>query len=154
MRVIRSACLGQDRYRRRYWNLPAAGGIYVEGGASGEFVELQLRVAQKFQTVDTVAPETVAKEEEKPKEVFDVPPPCLKIFSFAPRDGCSGKMKEAPVKEEDKKADDSLIAAIEPKCWDSWWKLDGHIDEFIQDFCPTGIREPTLKVRNNPERLQ
>lgn len=33
---LRVAPLGQDRYRRRYWLLPATGGVFVEGLESGE----------------------------------------------------------------------------------------------------------------------
>ena len=37
--TIRGISLGQDRYRRRYFVLPNAGGIYVEGLESGFFNE-------------------------------------------------------------------------------------------------------------------
>ena len=33
---VRAIILGQDRYKRTYWVLPCAGGIYVEGMESGE----------------------------------------------------------------------------------------------------------------------
>ena len=38
---LRVSCLGQDRYRRRYWVLPAAGGVFVEGLESAEPEELE-----------------------------------------------------------------------------------------------------------------
>ncbi|XP_077993528.1 bromodomain adjacent to zinc finger domain protein 2B-like isoform X2 [Glandiceps talaboti] len=36
---LRAMSFGQDRFRRRYWVLPHAGGIYVEGMASSELPE-------------------------------------------------------------------------------------------------------------------
>lgn len=33
---LRAVCYGQDRYWRRYWNLPTAGGLFVEGMESAE----------------------------------------------------------------------------------------------------------------------
>jgi len=39
--VVRVTCLGQDRFRRRFWVLPATGGVFVEGMESGEPDELQ-----------------------------------------------------------------------------------------------------------------
>ena len=33
---VRAIILGQDRYKRTYWVLPTAGGIYIEGMESGE----------------------------------------------------------------------------------------------------------------------
>ena len=33
---VRAIILGQDRYKRTYWVLPCAGGVYVEGMESGE----------------------------------------------------------------------------------------------------------------------
>lgn len=38
---LRVPSLGQDRYRRRYWVLPAAGGVFVEGMESGEPDEME-----------------------------------------------------------------------------------------------------------------
>lgn len=35
---VRAIILGQDRYKRTYWVLPCAGGIYVEGMESGELI--------------------------------------------------------------------------------------------------------------------
>lgn len=36
---VRAISLGQDRYKRRYWVLPTAGGVYIEGQESGYFDE-------------------------------------------------------------------------------------------------------------------
>lgn len=33
---LRAVCYGQDRYWRRYWSLPTAGGLFVEGMESAE----------------------------------------------------------------------------------------------------------------------
>lgn len=41
IQCLRISPLGQDRYRRRYWFLPAAGGIFVEGLESGQPEELE-----------------------------------------------------------------------------------------------------------------
>lgn len=44
---LSATCLGQDRYRRRYWILPRFGGLLVEGLESGE-----------PESIDPTAPET------------------------------------------------------------------------------------------------
>lgn len=33
---LRAICFGQDRYWRRYWTLPCAGGVFVEAMESAE----------------------------------------------------------------------------------------------------------------------
>ncbi|XP_076092081.1 bromodomain adjacent to zinc finger domain protein 2A-like isoform X8 [Mytilus galloprovincialis] len=40
---VRAITLGQDRYKRRYWVLPKAGGVYVEGLESGHFEETNMK---------------------------------------------------------------------------------------------------------------
>lgn len=39
---VRAIDLGQDRYKRNYWVLPHAGGVYVEGMESGEITNVKL----------------------------------------------------------------------------------------------------------------
>lgn len=51
---LRATCYGQDRYWRRYWSLPQAGGVFVEGIESAE-PELF------YQEEDTTAPESEEK---------------------------------------------------------------------------------------------
>jgi len=59
---IRSACLGQDRFRRRYWILPNAGGVFAEGGQTAEFRALREIVKRKF-LEDAVAVKGEIKKE-------------------------------------------------------------------------------------------
>jgi hypothetical protein len=62
---LSATCLGQDRYRRRYWILPRFGGLLVEGLESGE-----------PESCDPTAPETddvlEAKDSEENQEKSDV----------------------------------------------------------------------------------
>jgi len=55
---FRILCLGSDRYRRRYWVLPASGGIFVEGMESGEPDEIENNI-----------PNEEEDEEEEKEEV-------------------------------------------------------------------------------------
>lgn len=69
---LRVPCLGQDRYRRRYWVLPAAGGVFVEGMESAEPAELCRNVpdsTEKHETDEANEEMTngIASEAEKPK---------------------------------------------------------------------------------------
>lgn len=56
---LRVTSLGQDRYRRRYWVLPSAGGVFVEGLASAEPEELPNNV---------MGPDDFAAEEREKQE--------------------------------------------------------------------------------------
>ena len=218
-RIIRSNCLGQDRWRRRYWNLPNSGGIYVEGGATAEFPELCATVQELMATsedeveeMDVDAPkaeesedeksseskkatkkeeeeeqeeekakgkvkaevkegeendlkeETPAKEDdiktespeksgegdEKSQSQFEVPPPVIKIFSFAPRTGCAGKLVQIIEPVEEPESDDHMFLNKLKKnreFWDGWWLLsEEEKDEFVQKLCTQGVREKTLRV--------
>lgn len=58
---LRVPCLGQDRYRRRYWVLPAAGGVFVEGLESAEPEELGKNFPEA--TEETATSETDEKED-------------------------------------------------------------------------------------------
>lgn len=62
MKQLRGLSYGQDRYWRRYWTLPKAGGIFVEGLESGQAEILKYHEALE-RHYGTVKRET--KEEEK-----------------------------------------------------------------------------------------
>ncbi|XP_078581679.1 bromodomain adjacent to zinc finger domain protein 2B-like isoform X10 [Branchiostoma floridae x Branchiostoma japonicum] len=73
---LRALCLGQDRYHRRYWVLPCAGGVFVEGmeSAEPENMEVDKENSHPQESKDNVIPkeakenstdvEDVKKEEE------------------------------------------------------------------------------------------
>ncbi|XP_070536234.1 bromodomain adjacent to zinc finger domain protein 2B-like isoform X4 [Ptychodera flava] len=54
---LRAMSFGQDRFRRRYWVLPHAGGIYVEGMASGEMPDDMENERKHQEDVDEQTPE-------------------------------------------------------------------------------------------------
>ena len=86
--------------------------------------------------------------------LFEVPPPCIKIFSFGPRDPCAGVvLKERNGFEDSKPApsdDEKLVQKIRPDLWHGWWLLKGKekIDQVVQTLHPSGQRERHLKVNN------
>lgn len=51
---LRATCFGQDRYWRRYWHFPKAGGIYVESMESAEPELLQLLSDEDIKTQDII----------------------------------------------------------------------------------------------------
>nr|XP_022921301.1 bromodomain adjacent to zinc finger domain protein 2B isoform X3 [Onthophagus taurus] len=58
---LRATCFGQDRYWRRYWSLPKAGGVFVEGmeSAEPEFLEEvekedEIKASQDVKSLDDV----------------------------------------------------------------------------------------------------
>ncbi|RWS29696.1 bromodomain adjacent to zinc finger domain protein 2B-like isoform X6 [Leptotrombidium deliense] len=61
---LRVNSLGQDRYRRRFWVLPAAGGVFVEGLESGEPEEHD---SQRECDVKTEVKEDISINEGSPK---------------------------------------------------------------------------------------
>ncbi|VEN44391.1 unnamed protein product [Callosobruchus maculatus] len=60
---LRATCFGQDRYFRRYWTLPKAGGIFVEAmeSADPEELERQLRPEEEDSSVNGNNPTTNEK---------------------------------------------------------------------------------------------
>lgn len=50
---LRATCFGQDRFWRRYWSLPKAGGIYVEAAESAE-PEVLIEQTQFDQSNETI----------------------------------------------------------------------------------------------------
>ncbi|VEN44392.1 unnamed protein product [Callosobruchus maculatus] len=64
---LRATCFGQDRYFRRYWTLPKAGGIFVEAmeSADPEELERQLRPEEEDSSVNG---KQADEEEDNKKE--------------------------------------------------------------------------------------
>lgn len=60
--MFRVTSLGQDRYRRRYWVLPNAGGVFVEGLESGEPEEIENNIWEEGEVYQI--PETNHKTNE------------------------------------------------------------------------------------------
>ncbi|CAB0030639.1 unnamed protein product [Trichogramma brassicae] len=79
---IRAHVFGQDRFWRRYWELPCSGGVYVEAmeSAEPEILDFQAELDLKYKDVEPPKEEISTKEEE-PKE--------------------SEEAKKEPVKEEE-----------------------------------------------------
>ncbi|XP_049817838.1 bromodomain adjacent to zinc finger domain protein 2B isoform X4 [Aethina tumida] len=49
---LRATCYGQDRYWRRYWSMPKAGGIFVEAIESADYAEFE----NQFKSDSDIAP--------------------------------------------------------------------------------------------------
>lgn len=66
---LRAHIFGQDRYWRRYWELPCAGGIYVEAmeSAEPEVLSIQAELDEKYKDMP-VEEKTVTKPEVKQEE--------------------------------------------------------------------------------------
>lgn len=153
---IRTQCLGQDRYRRRFWNLPHSGGVFIEGGVSGEFEELRELVKEKFEkngdmleNEENVAP--VCEIENNVHAFLEVPPPCIKIFSFAKESLCSAKRPALFLEAARKKGptdDELLVKKIKKDVWSGYFFLDEgkEVEEFVTSLVENGIRERDLKT--------
>lgn len=48
MLQLRATCFGQDRYHRRYWSFPKAGGVFVEAMESADPDELDNQIRLDF----------------------------------------------------------------------------------------------------------
>ena len=78
---LRAHVFGQDRYWRRYWELPCSGGIYVEAmeSAEPEILDLQAELDEKYKNMpieekpevkqEDVKMDTENRENEAPNEV-------------------------------------------------------------------------------------
>ncbi|XP_059475219.1 bromodomain adjacent to zinc finger domain protein 2B-like isoform X2 [Neocloeon triangulifer] len=81
---LRAICFGQDRYWRRYWSLPRAGGIYVEASESAE--------PNMFSTIG----EAEEEEEEEPEPVSSDKP----AEEQEEAEGVKGKVTDESEKQE------------------------------------------------------
>ncbi|KAK0161096.1 hypothetical protein PV327_009610 [Microctonus hyperodae] len=63
---LRAHVFGQDRYWRRYWELPCAGGIYVEAmeSAEPEILDLQAELDDKWKNISMLGENNDGKKDE------------------------------------------------------------------------------------------
>ncbi|XP_019646101.1 PREDICTED: bromodomain adjacent to zinc finger domain protein 2B-like isoform X19 [Branchiostoma belcheri] len=68
---LRALCLGQDRYHRRYWVLPCAGGVFVEGmeSAEPENMEVDKENSHPQESKDNVIPKETKDNSTEVKDV-------------------------------------------------------------------------------------
>ncbi|CAH1241995.1 BAZ2B [Branchiostoma lanceolatum] len=68
---LRALCLGQDRYHRRYWVLPCAGGVFVEGmeSAEPENMEVDKENSHPQESKDNVIPKETKENSTEVKDV-------------------------------------------------------------------------------------
>jgi hypothetical protein len=69
---VRVTPLGQDRYRRRFWALPASGGVFVEGMESGEPEELINNEGDEEDSDDMINGEESESQSMDPQDSRDV----------------------------------------------------------------------------------
>lgn len=82
---LRATCYGQDRYWRRYWCLPKAGGIFVEGMESAEPELFEKHQASNMDEDRTTANSTPADfEPEKLNGETDSIPDKIPNIDFKP----------------------------------------------------------------------
>ncbi|XP_078334663.1 bromodomain adjacent to zinc finger domain protein 2B-like isoform X10 [Crassostrea virginica] len=96
---VRAISLGQDRYKRRYWVLPTAGGVYVEGAESGYFDEEIQESSTKQQVKEEIEEEVEEKIKEEVKdkvkeEVKDSVKQEVKLEQTEVKDEVKGEVKE------------------------------------------------------------
>lgn len=106
--TLRATDLGQDRYRRRYWHLAYAGGIFVEALESAEPWKLETRGL-----TDLEYQQFIEKKEEKVNdEVEELKSPSAKKI----------KLDEELVKQEEEEKENKAITpslnilSSTPKC--------------------------------------
>ncbi|XP_078661653.1 bromodomain adjacent to zinc finger domain protein 2B-like isoform X33 [Branchiostoma floridae x Branchiostoma belcheri] len=68
---LRALCLGQDRFHRRYWVLPCAGGVFVEGmeSAEPENMEVDKENSHPQESKDNVIPKETKDNSTEVKDV-------------------------------------------------------------------------------------
>lgn len=96
---VRAISLGQDRYKRRYWVLPTAGGVYVEGAESGYFDEEIQESSTKQEVKEEIEEEVEEKIKEEVKdkvkeEVKDSVKQEVKLEQTEVKDEVKGEVKE------------------------------------------------------------
>ena len=106
--TLRATDLGQDRYRRRYWHLAYAGGIFVEALESAEPWKLETRGLTDLEYQQLIE----KKEERVTDEVEELKSPSAKKI----------KLDEELVKQEEEEKENKAITpslnilSSTPKC--------------------------------------
>ena len=106
--TLRATDLGQDRYRRRYWHLAYAGGIFVEALESAEPWKLETRGLTDLEYQQLIE----KKEEKVTDEVEELKSPSAKKI----------KLDEELVKQEEEEKENKAITpslnilSSTPKC--------------------------------------
>lgn len=92
---VRAISLGQDRYKRRYWVLPTAGGVYIEGQESGYFDEEIQESCFKQEVKQEVKEEINEKVKvEVKEEVMDALKQEVKLESVEVKEEVKQEVKE------------------------------------------------------------
>lgn len=95
-----------------------------------------------------ITPTPTTPQEVKRVTPFTVPPPVIKIFSFAPRMACSGRVRDLEENNNVKATDDELLVKhIQGHNWYDWKciRRPEELDVFTGKLCEKGIREKNLK---------
>ncbi|XP_029822200.2 bromodomain adjacent to zinc finger domain protein 2B isoform X2 [Ixodes scapularis] len=152
---IRAVMLGQDRFRRRYWLLPVAGGVFVEAMESceqdgmGDFVATDYMADEDEDNTseDSSLPKSKASVKEEGKETPAEGSPKIPKEEVATRESNSAETPAASAgKEEDVKAETEVKAELEEKavCKD---EEDGKVEEASKVKVEEGAaKEPPAPV--------
>ncbi|XP_072019979.1 LOW QUALITY PROTEIN: bromodomain adjacent to zinc finger domain protein 2B-like [Amphiura filiformis] len=91
--IARATTFGQDRFKRRFWVLPHAGGIYVEGMESGDLSEQDKKNIKAEVKMEVKLEKDVKEEEEKEEEIKKEKDECKK------EEDCDDEKKDSVEKE-------------------------------------------------------
>lgn len=111
---LRAQCYGQDRYWRRYWHLPKAGGIYVEALESGqpEIYKYHTELEEQYVSELEMNPKEEREEEEnQPNKTEEETKPEIKDETEPMEEGVV-ETKEEPQNEDDVLAAVNAVANV------------------------------------------
>lgn len=140
--------LGQDRYRRRYWVLPKAGGVYVEGLESGDFDEISIQPEVKSERVQ------IKKETEKDssKEINKAKEPDtlkdVKKVDFCDKSVSSEKCDISGNTKDDKKDSDEVKSCLNGEAASSQQSESNNI--FLQTPSSNKLSDLCQLVKSEP----
>ena len=109
---VRVTSLGQDRYRRRYWTLPAAGGVFVEGMESGEPEEMINNEPDETDESEEVNDEDDSQDMDTTEEIKDSQTEDKETNGIKDEVKMNGVSHDSSQTSQDKSQDDSQDSSI------------------------------------------
>lgn len=151
IKQLRGQHMGQDRYWRRFWNLPKAGGIYVEAMESAQseimrYNELLEAERERERAIAKDEPEATEEEEDEEEEDDDRP-------KQQPQDG------DIEMKDEDEEQDTAANRDSDSESADESQEKNGFEAEVKPDVVNGEAtndpkqRQEDEKVKTEPEQM-
>lgn len=141
---LRATCYGQDRFWRRYWKLPKAGGIFIEAmeSAQNEIMDYNKVLEDYDLKQKEIAVKSEIKTEVEINNDYDNDPPAQMVHA-AENDEEDDARNDSGIEENDKIYDDVIV------CDKSTNTKESNPSSSVLDTIESVIRKDEMEIINS-----